>query len=205
MPEVTIIIYDNGLPSQNQDYLPSRSILQKEFIQSFINKRFEADSESMVGIVPVCQEQYNDMITPTKQKDYLYTFLNTCGLYRNPDYVRSLSQSISSFMQQEITTKKLIFFIGTKIDKSLEEDVYSKIFEILTHGIAITIVCFGEGLVYYDILSKEIEYYNFKVVRVLPPDDYNNIYNIVTENEEEDDPELAEAIRQSLEESKKQQ
>ncbi|WUR04189.1 proteasome subunit RPN10 (RPN10) [Vairimorpha necatrix] len=203
MPSITIVIYDNGLSSQNQDYLPSRSILQKEFIQSLINKKFDLDSESMVGIIPVCQEQYNDLITPTKQRDYLYTFLNKCGLYKNPDYVRPLSQSINAFKQREINNKNLIFFIGTKIEQSKEDQMYGKIFELLTCGINVTVVCFGEGLCYFESMSNEIDCFNFKVVRVSPQDDYNNIYGLINENEEEEDPELAEAIRQSLADQKK--
>lgn len=202
MPDITIVIYDNSLSSQNQDYLPSRNILQKEFIQSLISKKFDDDSESMIGIIPVCQEQYNNIVTPTKQKDYLYTFLNNCGLNRNTNYIRPLDQCINAFKQRDISTKNLVFFIGDTVDEKSFDALYAKIFEILTFGISITVVCFGEGLVYYNTMSKEIDYPNFRVVQVNVEDDYSTVYGLILENEEED-PELAEAIRQSLAESKK--
>ncbi|EQB60210.1 26s proteasome regulatory subunit s5a [Vairimorpha apis BRL 01] len=200
MPEITIVIYENSLSAQNQDYLPSRSILQKEFIQHLINKSFEEDPEALVGIIPSSQEQYNDILTPTKHKDYLYTFLNKCNLDNNLNYITSLNQTISSFKQRDITNKKLIFFLGNEFT---DDNLYAKLFELLTFGVVVTIVCFGEGLVHYDHFVKHIDYPNFTVLKVLPGDDSEEIGNMIFENHDEDDPELAEAIRQSIEESKK--
>ncbi|KAF9764819.1 26S proteasome non-ATPase regulatory subunit 4 [Nosema granulosis] len=204
MPEITVVIYDNGLASQNQDYLPSRSLLQKEFIQSLISRKFEADSENLLGIIPLNQPQFNNIITPTKQKDYLYTFLNSITLGEDVDYIKSLNQALHSFKQREISTKHLILFLGSEIDEKSEDDLFAKVFEVLTCGISLTLVFFGENMKYYETFINEIEYPNFKCIKVDPNDDVNEIYSLINgEFFEEEDPELAEAIRQSLADQKK--
>lgn len=204
MPEITVIIYDNGLASQNQDYLPSRSLLQKEFIQSLISRKFENDSENLIGIIPLNQPQYNNIITPTKQKDYLYTFLNSITLGEEVDYIKSLNQALHSFKQRDITTKHLILFLGSEIDEGSEDELFAKVFEILTSGISLTLVFFGENMKYYEIFVNEIECPNFKCIKVNPNDDVNDIYSQINGDfYEEEDPQLAEAIRQSLADQQK--
>lgn len=199
-----MVIYDNGLASQNQDYLPSRSLLQKEFIQSLISRKFEADSENLLGIIPLNQPQYNNIITPTKQRDYLYTFLNSITLGEEVDYIKSINQALHSFKQRDITTKHLIIFLGSEINENLEDEIFTKVFEILTSGITLTLVFFGENMEYYEGFVNEIDYPHFKCIKVDPNDDINEIYDQINgDNFEEEDPQLAEAIRQSLADQQK--
>ncbi|CAD25760.1 26S PROTEASOME REGULATORY SUBUNIT S5A [Encephalitozoon cuniculi GB-M1] len=207
MPETIVVLLDNGMASQNQDYLPSRFMAQKEAIESLISKKFEDSQESTIGIIPLVQAQSNDIITPTKQRPYIKTFLNGIRLHRGADIMRCLSQSLHIFNQRDSPGCTLVVFLGSEAQESEKDELFARIYQLLTLGVAIKMVFFGEAAEMAGAFEK-IDFTNFSCIEVKPNEEFvDRVLPFISGDDllEEDDPELAEAIRLSLEEQKKQQ
>ncbi|KAG5860205.1 hypothetical protein KMI_02g02960 [Encephalitozoon hellem] len=207
MPETIVVLFDNGMASQNQDYLPSRFMVQKETVESLISRKFEDNQENTVGIIPLVQAQSNDIVTPTKQRSYIKTFLNEIKLERNGDIMRCLSQSLYIFNQKDSPGCMLVIFLGSEPQETEKDELFARIYQLLTFGIMIKMVFFGEAMEMAEAYKK-IDFTNFSCIVVSPNEEFiDRVLPFVTGGEllEEDDPELAEAIRLSLEEQKKQQ
>jgi 26S proteasome regulatory subunit N10 len=206
MPDVTIALFDNSLYAQNQDYLPSRFILQKETVETIISRKLEENRENLVGIIPLAQPKLNEILTPTKQRTHLNNFLNNLELSSRTDLIKSLVQAAHSFNQREIPDKILLVFLGSKLEDALRSEFFAKVYELLTYGITVKIVFFGESSYSCDLFRQQIEFTNFGCIRVGPNEDFCSLALSLLNGEEgiENDPELAEAIRLSLEEQNRQ-
>lgn len=207
MPETIVVLLDNGMSSQNQDYLPSRFMVQKEIVESLLSKKFEENQENTLGIIPLAQTQFNEIITPTKQRLHIRTFLNEIGLNRETDVMGCLAQSLHIFNQRDSPGCMLVVFLGTEIQEATKNELFARIYELLTFGITVKMVLFGETTELLDAFSK-IEFTNLSCMGMGPDEDFvDSVLSFVSGSDdlEEEDPELAEAIRLSLEEQKKTQ
>lgn len=207
MPETIVVLFDNGMSSQNQDYLPSRFMVQKEAIESLVFRKFEGQHENTLGLVPLAQGRLNEIITPTKQKPHIQTFLNGVELNRNTDVMKCLFQCINIFSQREPAGFVLVVLLCTEVPEAVKDELFAKIYEILSLGITVRMVFFGEAVDMADAF-RNIEFTNFSCMEVRPNEDFTDcVLPFISSSEtmEEDDPELAEAIRLSLEEQKKSQ
>ncbi|KAH9411502.1 hypothetical protein HK407_05g08780 [Ordospora pajunii] len=206
MPETIVVLFDNGMFSQNQDYLPSRFVAQKEVVESLISRKFEDNQENTIGIVPLVQVQANDIVTPTKQRAYIKTFLNRIVLNSKTDIMSCLSQCIHIFNQRDTPGCMLVILLGTRMEDVPEDELFARIYEILTLGINIKMVFFGEALGMSESFRK-IGLTSFSCIEIEPNDDLSSralSFVCGSDISDEDDPELAEAIRLSLEEQQKQ-
>jgi 26S proteasome regulatory subunit N10 len=199
MPEITTIIFDNALNSQNQDYLPSRIILQKEVIDSVITRVLESDPESLVGLIPLCQIENNDILTPTKSRPHLSTFLHEKDLHHNIQHVLSLYHADQSLYVSDLSNKTLILFLCTPVKEF--EEVFSDIYNIASKGVVVKVVCFGDAMDMGVFMKDQIDIANFTCCVVDTSEDFvtkvqgflgADLYNV--------DPELEEAIRRSMRE-----
>lgn len=207
MPETIVVLFDNGMSSQNQDYLPSRFMVQREAVESLMARKFEDNQENTLGIVPLVQIRSNDIITPTKERSYIKTFLNGIRLSRDADVMRCLSQSLHIFNQRDSPGCMLAAFFGSEIPESEKDELFARIYELLTFGITIKMVFFGEAIDMTETFRK-IDFTNFSCIEVGPREEFaDKVLSFINGGDalEEEDPELAEAIRLSLEEQKRQQ
>lgn len=198
MPEVVVVLFDNALSSQNQDYLPGRFILQKEIIDTVITNSFETDRESLVGLVPIAQKHKNDILTPTKHRPYLTKFLYKAELCGTSNYFLDLFQADQSLHVSELSTKKLFAFFSSPV-QSVEE-LLSSLYMIASKGIIIKVICFGECVALGEMLAKEIDLENFECLILRDDNDFNNrvLQFFEARASSGHDPELEEAIRRSL-------
>ncbi|KAM0672909.1 regulatory complex subunit of 26S proteasome [Ordospora colligata] len=206
MPETIVVIFDNGMFSQNQDYLPSRFVAQQEVVESLISRKFEDNQENTIGIVPLVQVQANDIVTPTKQRSYIKTFLNKIMLNSKTDIMNCLSQCIHIFNQRDAPGCTLVVLLGTKMKDVPTDELFARIYEILTLGINIKMVFFGEALGMSESFKK-IGLTSFSCIDIEPNEDLSTqALSFICGGgiSDEDDPELAEAIRLSLEEHQRQ-
>ena len=196
MPEIVAIVVDNGISSQNQDYLPSRFAIQKETITSIINRMFDGSAENKLGIFPTCQEIKNKIITPTGDKQLLYDFIFELDLDKRLDYSLALFQADQALQLSELTTKKMLLFLSSPIEefgKVLEE-----ISNIATKGITLKIICMGESLIFGEMAREEfqIDHVDFLLLK---PEHYveDEVYAFLLD-EHYEDPELKEALQKSM-------
>lgn len=198
MPEVATIIFDNSLNSQNQDYLPSRYVLQKEVIDSLITRIFENDSQSLIGLIPLSQKDQNDIITPTNSRKHLTTFLLQRDLFYGENRALTVFQAERSLANSELSEKTLYFFMATAIQNA--DEFFVEICRLAANGTIIKIVCFAEAREFGMAIAAEEAFENLQVVIVNPEDDFNSKVNdfFVSGNTKYSDPDIDEAIRRSL-------
>lgn len=197
MPGVTVVFFDNALNSQNQDYLPSRIILQKEIIDTVITRILESDIESLIGLIPLGQRMSNDILTPTKTRPYLSTFLHQTSLCPPTSRFTCLFQADQSLHVSDLSTKGLIAFFCSPIDDV--EELLSGLYTIASKGITIKAVCFGDAIDLGGMLQKEIDLPNFECLILDSDADFNDkVLNFLGGSMPENDPELEEAIIRSL-------
>lgn len=197
MPEVAVVFLDNALNSQNQDYLPSRFILQKEIIDTIITAILERDPESLIGLIPLAQNGQNDILTPTKNRPYLSTYLHKSDLQDSLNHTLSLYLAKQSFSTTELSTKTLVIFLCTPVENV--EELMAELFDFANKDITIKLVCFGDCVELGYLLQQEIDTSNFSCL-VLDSDNMFNdkVLSFLGSAEIEQDPELEEAIRRSL-------
>ena len=192
-------MYDNALSSQNQDYLPSRFILQKEIIDRVITEILEDNRESLIGLVPLAQELENDILTPTKNRPYLSKFLYESDLMHNTNHSLCLYQVDQSLRVSELTDKCIIIFLSTEVPDV--DELLSDLYALASRGIMIYVVCFGDCIALSPLLKSSIDLENFHCICLENDDDFNEkVMQSIGGSPEPTDPELEEAIRRSLQE-----
>jgi len=199
MPRTSIVVFDNALNSQNQDYLPSRFILQKEVIEQLITNLLEGDNESLIGLVPLAQKSANDVLTPTRLRHLLSSFAYQQDLYKNPDHLLALFQSDRSLHISQLSDKTLYIFLSTPVEKS--DDVFINLLSMASKGIKVKAVCFGDAVEFGNCLQKESGFSNYiQTLIVHPEDDFNtSVLEFLLDGDSKyADEDLEEAIRRSM-------
>lgn len=198
MPEVTAIIFDNALNSQNQDYLPNRYILQKEIIDSLITKVLESDEESLIGLIPIAQKENNDILTPSRVRQHLTTFIHQQDLCEMPNHLLAMFQADHSLYISELSEKTLFIFLCSPIERS--DELFAGLLSIASKGIGIRVVCFADAIEFGHCLQRESSFDNLKILIVNPEEDFNaRVFSFFSgSNAKYADPDLEEAIRRSL-------
>lgn len=198
MPEVATIIFDNSLVSQNQDYLPSRYVLQKEVIDRLITKIMENDTQSLIGLIPLAQKDPNDILTPTNNRKHLLTFMHKRDLYSKLDLSLALYQAEMSIHRSEYSEKTIFMLLGSPLPDF--DEFLADIYNVASKGIIIKIACFGEARDVSGFLQENSSFSNLSVIDVHEDDDFNfKVDDFFTSSSQKYmDPELEEAIKRSL-------
>lgn len=198
MPEIATIVFDNSLNSQNQDYLPSRYVLQKEVIDFLITRILENDSQSLIGLIPLSQKDQNDIITPTNSRKHLTTFLLKRDLFSGINRHLCLFQADRSLKISEYSEKTLYMFMGTQVEDS--DQFLVDIYGLAAKGLIIKMVCFAEAREFGQIMIDDAPFENLTVLIVNPDEDFNFKVNdfFVSNNQKYSDPDIEEAMRRSM-------
>lgn len=188
---------DNAFNSQNQDYLPSRFMLQKEISDVVITRTLEADAESLIGLIPFAQDSGCNILTPTKTRPFLSTFLHKSDLAANVNYYSALYKADLSLHVTDLSTKNLVIFFSSPV--SNEDEILSSLYTIASKGIIVKVVCFGDALGLGSVLKKAIEFNNFSCLSLSSDVNFNdNVLSFLGTSMNIYDPDLEEAIKRSL-------
>lgn len=199
MPHIVSVVFDNALSSQNQDYLPSRYVLQKEVIDSIITNTLESDPQSLVGLIPIAQKDNNDVLTPTLTRPYLSTFLHQRDLYGVPNHNLALYQAKQSLNVKDFTEKMVFMILGSPIPDS--EQFLVNIYELAGERLKVRVVCFGDAYEFGTYLAAGSSFENLQVLQIGPEDDFNSKVGAFFAGAYDNqyvDQDLEEAIRRSM-------
>jgi len=199
MPQIVSVIFDNCLSSQNQDYLPSRYVLQKEVIDALITNTLENDPQSLIGLIPIAQKDNNDVLTPTQARQYLSTFLHQRDLFPRPNYKLALYQAKQSLSSKEAGEHVLFIILGSPIPDS--DQFLVNIYNLASEGFKIRVVCFADAYEFGSYLSMGSNFENLAIVQISPEEDFNSKVAEFFANAYESqyiDQDLEEAIRRSM-------
>lgn len=210
MPQTLMILFDNTVSMQNQDYLPSRLILQKEAVTSIVGSLLQ-HSENSVGVAPLAQPEHNYILTPTCNKSHLDAFVSKIRLDENLLLDSMFQRSRIALMNRQESDKKMLVFFGTDLETLESDSVLRELVQCIRKvacpPIKVVVVLFGEHAAFLkDAISREAGKPEACEMITIGPDD--NFFCSVTKvlgmdlNELEDDPELALALSMSLAESK---
>ncbi|TBU00745.1 subunit Rpn10 of 26S proteasome [Hamiltosporidium tvaerminnensis] len=210
MPIAVMVVIDNSMYMQNQDYLPSRFMTQKECLNTYISTTLNDSVDSAVGIIPTCQYVPNIMITPTNERFNLNQFLHKLPLHEDFDISKSFKLAYLALNYRQLEEKSILVFLGTEIPTKLEDEMIKSFIDsicvALELGITVSVVFFADGIKYSEWVNEEIESNGFKSVVVKEKESFYDAVCSLTgckSEEFEDDPELALAIKLSLEEANK--
>ncbi|KAL6122810.1 hypothetical protein NUSPORA_00068 [Nucleospora cyclopteri] len=196
MPEIVGILLDNSLQSQNQDYLPSRIILQRDSINAVVSQLIQNHPENMVGIFPIAQRVKNNILTPTNLKQNLLNFLFRCDLETNVDHNLAFFQVDQALQLSEIKSKTLIVFLSSTIEEFGE--LLINITNIAIKGIEVKVICYGDAIEFGQIASSEIQMQNVKILVVEPTINFEeSVFNLLRDDNQEEDAELLEVLEKS--------
>lgn len=210
MPQTLMILLDNTVSMQNQDYLPSRFILQKEAIMSVIGTLLQ-NSENSVGVAPLAQPEYNYILTPTCNKPHLDAFVSRVRLDENLMLSCVFQRSRIALMNRQESDKKMLVFFGADLGPQESDSVLCEIVQsvqkVACLPIRVAVVLFGEHAESLrKAISREVGRPDACETVVVGPND--DFFSSVTKilgmdlSELENDPELALALSMSLAESK---
>lgn len=199
MPQTVSVVFDNCMSSQNQDYLPSRYVLQKEVIDVLITNTLENDPQSVLGLIPIAQKDNNDILTPTQTRPYLSTFLHKRDLYTRGNHKLALYQARQSLRAKEGGERVLFIILASPIPDS--EEFLVNIYDLAGEGYKIRVVCFGDAYEFGEYLKMGSDFSNLSVLQVTPEEDFNvkvgDFFGNAYENQYVDQ-DLEEAIRRSM-------
>lgn len=199
MPSISVLIFDNGLSSQNQDYIPSRYVLQKEVIDKLITDTLESDIQSLIGLIPIAQKDNNDILTPTSVRPHLSTFLHQRDLYHTSCHNLALYQAEKSVENSEFSEKNIFIFLGSPIIDS--DEFMVNIYALAVKRMNIRVICFGDAYEFGTYLAEGSGFENLKILQLQPNDDFNSMavgFFLGASSSHVVDPDLEEAIRRSM-------
>lgn len=210
MPQTLMILFDNTVSMQNQDYLPSRFILQKEAVTSIIGSLLQS-SENSVGVAPLAQPEHNYILTPTCNKSHLDAFVAKIRLDENLLLESVFQRSRIALMSRQESDKRMLVFFGTDLGLHDSDGILRELVRCVRKAVCspirVAVVLFGEhAALVKDAISREVGGPEACEAVAAGPDD--DFFSSVTKvlgldlNELEDDPELALALSMSLAESK---
>lgn len=205
-----MILLDNTVSMQNQDYLPSRFILQKEAVTSVISTMLQ-NSENSVGVAPLAQPEHNYILTPTCSKPHLDSFVSRVRLDDNLMLGSVFQRSRIALMNRQESDKRMLVFFGADLGPHELDSVLCELVECINKVVCLPIrlalVLFGEHAeLVRNVISSKTEKLDAcnTVVVGLNDDFFSSVTRILGMdlNELENDPELALALSMSLAESK---
>lgn len=209
MPQTVMVLFDNTLFMQNQDYLPSRFILQKEVTMSIINSLLQ-NNENSVGVAPLAQLEQNYMLTPTSNKPYLDMFISKLRLHNNLEISKVFLRSKIALLNRSESNKKMLVFFGADIE-GLEFDrallsLIRGVKGAVASFIKVSLILFGEKAeILKELISIEMEPGSCDIEVVDRCESFFNCSMRVFGMESaeiENDPDLAMALKLSLAEAK---
>jgi len=166
-----------------------------DIADALITRTFEADTESIIGVIPLAQEIGNNILTPTKIRPYLSEFLSKLGLAATAG--AALYQADLCLHIREYSSKNLVIFLASPV--SNDDEVLSSLYVIASKGITVKVICFGDALKFGATLKREIDFENFSCLCLEPTCSFDeSVLSFLGTSMNIYDPELEEAIRRSL-------
>lgn len=209
MPKAVMIIVDNTLYMQNQDYLPSRFVLQKETIVEIFNDSYQ-QTENFIGIAPLCQKYENHILTPTDNRSYTDNFLAKITLNDDLRINEVFERCKIALLNRAESDKQVWLFFGNDISGVDFDKVYIELdtgLRSLIEGkINVSLVLFGKNRDDLATLLTSTIGDKLKTITVVAEtDDFVSmaLQTFGFDFSNEDDPELALALKLSLEEGNK--
>ncbi|KAI5150239.1 26S proteasome regulatory subunit N10 [Enteropsectra breve] len=197
MGDISVIVYDNALSSQNQDYFPSRYLIQHEVIDVLITNILESNLENKIGLIPLAQSEQNEILTPTKTRAHLSSFLLSGDMHAETNHKIALFQAEQSLHVDSNPNKQLTVFFSSKMENM--DEVMAQLYSISCRVNSIKVVCFGDAYEFGCALQEQLDNPCLQCISIAKDVDFNaKALEFLGSSFGDADPELEEAIRRSL-------
>lgn len=203
MPDTTILILDNSYYAQNQDYLPTRYLVQLDVVNFLLSTSSETHH---FGLIPIAQPTPNYILIPTKNRTNLRQFTTNLKLTEQFKIPESIYIAQRSFQYLEASQKRLIVFISTPLDDIALENVLLKLRDCASVQITVFVFLFGDAQEYKIFFEYELSDIGVVVAVVGNECSFKNkIKDTLAGSsfDEDEDPNLALALKLSAEEAEK--
>eukprot|EP00931_Biecheleriopsis_adriatica_P066497 TRINITY_DN4083_c0_g1_i1.p1 TRINITY_DN4083_c0_g1~~TRINITY_DN4083_c0_g1_i1.p1 ORF type:complete len:434 (-),score=138.90 TRINITY_DN4083_c0_g1_i1:245-1546(-) len=143
--EAVMICLDNSDYTRNGDYMPTRFDAQSDAANLLCGAKTNQNIENAVGILASAGDRIEVMITPTSDLGRLVTELNRVKIGGNADLLRAIQTAQLSLKhrQNKMQKQRIIAFVGSPItatDKELE--TLGK--NLKKNSVALDILSYGE-------------------------------------------------------------
>lgn len=204
MSEITILVIDNSYYAQNQDYLPTRYIVQTDVLTHLLST---TSDNHQFGVIPIGQPSSNYILTPTKNRMKIRQFLSTLALVEEYKAVQGIYSALKSFQYVNATKKRLIAFLSSPLTDFELENFLMGLRDCALFDCKIFLFLFGDAQDYKTFLDFELKSLGVNIVVIDSEYDFKNkVLDVLGGNnyDEMDDPEMALAMKLSMEEANKQ-
>ena len=143
--EAVMICLDNSDYTRNGDYMPTRFDSQSDAANLLCGAKTNQNPENAVGILASAGDRIEVMVTPTSDLGRLVTELNKVSIGGNSDLLRGIqtAQLALKHRQNKKQKQRIIAFVGSPVTAT-EKELEALGKNLKKNSVALDLVSFGE-------------------------------------------------------------
>jgi len=143
--EAVMICLDNSDYTRNGDYMPTRFDSQSDAANLLCGAKTNQNPENAVGILAAAGDRIEVMVTPTSDLGRLVTELNKVQIGGNADLLRGIqtAQLALKHRQNKKQKQRIIAFVGSPVTAT-EKELEALGKNLKKNSVALDLVSFGE-------------------------------------------------------------
>lgn len=144
--EATVIVLDNSEWMRNGDYTPTRLEAQNDAVNLIFNSKRQSHPENTVGLLTMAGKSPQVLVTLTEDAGKILTALHGVCIAGNPMLASGMqvAQLALKHRQNKNQKQRIVTFVGSPIAEA-EKDLVRLGKKLKKNGIAVDIVSFGEA------------------------------------------------------------
>ncbi|KAH7344011.1 hypothetical protein B0J17DRAFT_199213 [Rhizoctonia solani] len=145
MLEATILLIDNSEYMRNGDYQPSRFGAQADAVNVVFTSKTDANPESTVGLMTLAGKAPEVLVTPTTNHGKILSALHQTKIGGSVDLATGLNvaQLALKHRQNKNQRQRIIVFLGSPLDTD-EKSLVRLAKKLKKNNVAVDVVSFGE-------------------------------------------------------------
>ncbi|KAK9703693.1 proteasome regulatory particle base subunit rpn10 [Basidiobolus ranarum] len=143
--EATMLILDNSEWMRNGDYTPTRMEAQGDAVNLIFNSKFQSNPENTVGLMTMASKGPEVLVTLTRDVGKILNALHNARVEGNSNFTTGIqiSQLALKHRQNKNQQQRIIVFVGSPVSTD-EKSLVKLAKKMKKNNIAIDIVNFGE-------------------------------------------------------------
>ncbi|KAJ3318197.1 proteasome regulatory particle base subunit rpn10, partial [Gonapodya sp. JEL0774] len=143
--EATVVIVDNSEWARNGDYTPTRMEAQSDAVNLLFNAKTQSNPESTVGLMSMAGKGPEVLVTPSSEIGKILTAMHGVKIGGSPrfDTAVQIAQLVLKHRQNKNQRQRIIAFVGSPLAE--DEKTLSRIAKKLKkNNVAVDVINFGE-------------------------------------------------------------
>ncbi|RUS17859.1 hypothetical protein BC937DRAFT_89404 [Endogone sp. FLAS-F59071] len=143
--EATMLVLDNSEWMRNGDYTPTRVGAQSDAVNMIFGSKMQSNPENTVGLMTMAGKSPDVLVTLTNDPGKILTALHSVKLSGKIDFITGvqIAQLALKHRQNKTQQQRLVVFVGSPIDTD-EKALVKLAKKMKKNNVAIDVVNFGE-------------------------------------------------------------